>query len=212
MRIVLIGPPGAGKGTQSGALSQKYSIPHLSSGDMMRKALNDNTPLGKRVREFVSNGELVPDEIIVAVLNEELSQEIYQGGFILDGYPRNVAQAKNLQDFLQKGGLTLNKVIHLKIDQQLVIDRLAGRRISASGRLYHLKYNPPKHSGKCDIDGSALMQREDDKPDKILTRLKVFSEQTSLLLDYYRGLGLLADVDAGRKPSLVTSDITALLH
>ncbi len=183
MRIILLGAPGAGKGTQAQFLSKHFNIPQISTGDMLRAAIAEGSPLGKQAKQYMDAGQLVPDEVIVGLVKERISQPDCQNGFLLDGFPRTVAQA----DALKEAGVDIDAVIEIDVPDDVIVERLSGRRVHpASGRTYHIQYNPPKREGLDDETGEPLIQRDDDKPETIRKRLAVYHEQTAPLVSYYR--------------------------
>ncbi|MFP4267795.1 MAG: adenylate kinase [Spirochaetaceae bacterium] len=207
MNLIFLGPPGAGKGTLAATVSDAYSIPHISTGDLFRAAINNQTDLGKKVKAILDAGDLVPDELTIEMVRRRLKEGDAEKGFILDGFPRTIPQAEALEDFAH-----IDSVINLVVDKETVIKRLSGRRIAKnSGKVYHIHYNPPKVEGICDESGEQLIQREDDKPEAIENRLEVYHSQTAPLIEYYRGKGLLLDVDASPAPEEVFNSLTALL-
>ncbi|MDQ0160385.1 adenylate kinase [Alkalibacillus sp. S2W] len=196
MNLILMGLPGAGKGTQAEKIVEKYDIPHISTGDMFRSAIKEGTPLGKEAKSYMDAGDLVPDEVTVGIVKERLSKPDCEKGFLLDGFPRTVAQAEALENLLSELDTSLDYVIHVKVPEEKLVDRLTGRRICPEcGATYHVEFNPPKEDGKCDIDGATLIQREDDQPETVRNRLNVNMEQTKPLLDYYGDKGYLVDVN-----------------
>lgn len=183
MQIILLGPPGAGKGTQSSLLSDHFNIPVISTGDMLRSAMNRKTQLGLEVEKIVNAGKLVPDHIMVELVKERISQTDCRNGFLLDGFPRTIAQA----DALQATEINIDAVIEISLDDEIIIERLAGRRIHPkSGRTYHIISSPPKTHNKDDVTGEPLIQRDDDKPETVKKRLAVYREQTAPLVEYYK--------------------------
>ena len=195
VRIVMFGPHGAGKGTQAGILSVDRGLTHISTGDIFRQAIKDETPLGRQAKRFLDAGALVPDEVTVAMVSERIGQADCVDGYILDGFPRTSEQAKALDEFLGKTGQALDKVININVDDDTLIKRLSGRRVCRGcGASFHIYDYPSKKGDVCDICGGALYQREDDAEDTIRQRLQVYHEQTSPLISYYRDKGLLADV------------------
>ncbi|MFO7850783.1 MAG: adenylate kinase [Spirochaetia bacterium] len=207
MNLIFLGPPGAGKGTLAVMVHDAYGIPHISTGDLFRTAINNQTDLGKKVKAILDSGDLVPDEITIEMVRRRLKEEDAQNGFILDGFPRTIPQAESLESFAD-----IDSVINLVVDKETVIKRLSGRRIAKkSGRVYHLEYNPPKIEGRCDESGEELIQRPDDQPEAIENRLEVYHSQTAPLIEYYRDRGLLQDVDASPSPEEVFNSLTALL-
>ncbi len=196
MNIILLGPPGAGKGTQADLLQQKLGIPHVASGDLFRYNLQNETELGRLAQTYMERGELVPDGVTIAMVRERLEQPDCANGVILDGFPRTIPQAEALSEMLQAMGRSLDLVILIKVSEEELVRRLSGRRICRScGATYHIEFNPPKQPGVCDICGGELYQREDDKPETVRNRLKVYFEQTAPLIDYYRQKDLLREVD-----------------
>lgn len=187
MYIVLFGPPGAGKGTYGRKLSEWLGIPVIATGDMLRAAIEKGTPLGEKVKKYVQAGELVPDDIMEQVVDEALSQDNAERGVIFDGFPRTLEQAKMLEKLIQKRGANIDLIIEFKVSDEAIISRLSNRRVCPNcGAVYNLKTNPPKEDNKCDICGTPLIQREDDKPETIKYRLEVYRKQTAPLLDYYK--------------------------
>lgn len=196
MRLVFLGPPGAGKGTQAQMLSDKLGIPKLSTGDMLRAEVKAGSELGKQAAEIMQRGDLVPDELMVGIIEARIQEPDCQRGFILDGFPRTVSQARSLDKMLEKHNLTLDHIVTLAINDEDVVERFAGRRVALqSGRTYHIKHNPPKVEGVCDESGEKLIQREDDREDVVRHRLKVYHQQTEPVLGYYRETGRLKEVD-----------------
>ena len=194
--LVFLGPPGAGKGTQAKMLSQKLGLLHISTGDILRSAVEKKTPLGVKAKEYMERGELVPDDLIIALIEEVLPQ---QGGFVLDGFPRTVAQAKALDRLLDSKGMSLSAVILFDVPDDTVVERLSGRRICPRcGAVYHVRYNPPKEDEICDRCGAKLIQREDDREEVIRKRLSVYREQTAPLVEYYSERDILVKLDASR--------------
>ncbi len=194
--LVFLGPPGAGKGTQAKMLSQELGLLHISTGDILRSAVEKKTPLGVKAKEYMKRGELVPDDLIIALIEEVLPQ---QGGFVLDGFPRTVAQAKALDRLLDSKGMSLSAVILFDVPDDTVVERLSGRRICPRcGAVYHLRYNPPREDEICDRCGARLIQREDDREEVIRKRLSVYREQTAPLVEYYSERDILVKLDASR--------------
>jgi adenylate kinase len=195
-RVVLLGPPGAGKGTQAKLLQDKFGVCQISTGDILRKAVAEQTPLGKEASQYINRGALVPDSVIVDLVAARLQEKDCEKGFILDGFPRTIPQAKSLDAILKQRGIGLNSVLSVQVPQDVVIERLAGRRTCRScGALSHVTFSPPKKAGICDRCGGELYQRDDDREETIAHRLKVYDDQTAPLLDYYRGQGLLREID-----------------
>ncbi|WP_200816105.1 adenylate kinase [Nocardiopsis sp. JB363] len=212
MRAVLVGPPGAGKGTQAQILAEELSIPKVSTGDIFRANVSGGTELGKKAKEFMDRGDLVPDEITNAMVKDRLAQDDAAEGFLLDGFPRNVPQAETLKGMLADLGSNLDVVLELRVDEEEVVKRLSGRRSCPEcGRVYHVEYDAPKVAGKCDKEGAELYQREDDREETIRHRLKVYREQTSPLVEYYSGEGLLATISATGPVTEVTARANAAI-
>lgn len=183
MRIILLGAPGAGKGTQAKAICEKYDIPQISTGDMLRAAVKAGTPLGLKVKEVMASGGLVSDETIIALIKERITEDDCKNGFLFDGFPRTIPQADALKD----GGIPVDHVIDIDVADETIIERLSGRRVhEASGRVYHIKYNPPKQDGKDDETGEPLVQRQDDTEETVKKRLEVYHNQTEPLVSYYK--------------------------
>jgi adenylate kinase len=209
--IVLLGPPGAGKGTQAKVLSRKLNLAHISSGDLFRDHLSRKTELGILAQGYMQRGELVPDDITISMIRERMREQDCAKGAILDGFPRTVPQAEALDRWLADAKLgAVRKAPYIKVDAQVLIDRLSGRwSCRAGGHVYHEKFNPPKAPGKCDVDGSELYQREDDKAETVKNRIRVYFEQTAPLIEYYRRKGVLAEVDGAQPIDDVTRDLLA---
>lgn len=205
--VVLLGPPGAGKGTQAKILAEKLCLMHISSGDLFRENLNNQTELGVLAQTFMSKGELVPDDVTIAMVKERLSRPDCGKGAVLDGFPRTPAQAEALEGILNELNGQVNVVPYVSVPAEVLIERLGGRWMSHSGRVYHAVYNPPKVKWFDDIDGSELYQREDDKPETVKHRIDVYLAQTSPLIEHYRGLGLLVEVDGTQEIEKVSEDI-----
>lgn len=213
MKLILLGPPGAGKGTQAKMLTEKFSIPQISTGDILRAAVKDGTPMGQKAKEFMDAGGLVPDEVVVGIVRDRLQQADCNNGFILDGFPRTVAQADALQTSLQGMGKELDRVISLKVDAEALIERLTGRRTCRDcGRGYHVIFDPPRQAGVCDACGGQLFQRDDDQEETIRRRLQVYAEQTAPLISYYQGTGVLLELDGMQPIPQVQEKMLSLLQ
>lgn len=213
MNILFMGPPGAGKGTQAEKIVEEFHIPHISTGEAFRKAMQEGTPLGKKAKEYVDQGLLVPDEITNGIVKERLAQDDCSKGFLLDGFPRTIPQAEALDSMLVELGRTIDHVINLKVDRDLLLARLTGRRICKScGSTYHVLFNPPQQEGVCDKCSGELYQRPDDTEEKVGTRLDEYANKTAPLLDYYRNKGLLREVDGEQPIGQVTAEIFSLLR
>lgn len=212
MRIVLLGAPGSGKGTEANLLSEKLSIPHISTGDILRQAMAGGTELGERARSYVEGGGLVPDEVMSGLVEGRLRKGDCEKGFILDGFPRTLAQAKILQKTLKKLGLSLDLVLHLKAPLQVLIERLAGRRVCRECQaLFHVKNMPPKKEGTCDSCGGELIQRPDDREEVVRNRLRVYQSKAEGLLNYYREKGLLHTVNSNDGPQETFGEIWKII-
>lgn len=210
LNIVLLGPPGAGKGTQAERLCQDFpQIAYISTGNMLRAHVADGTELGKQAKEYMDAGGLVPDELVTKMALERLAEDDTRDGFLLDGYPRKVSQAEALGEALDASERRLTGVLLVDVPDEEIVRRISGRRVSKSGRVYHVEFDPPKHEGRCDVDGSQLIQRDDDKPDVVRERLAVYHRDTSPLIAYYEDKGLLARIDGTRPPTEVHDHIRA---
>jgi adenylate kinase len=210
--IVLLGPPGAGKGTQAQVISAKLGLPHISSGDIFRENLKNQTELGILARGFIDRGELVPDDVTIAMIRERLSRADCRLGALLDGFPRTPAQAEALAGILSEFGGRVDAVPYINVSETVLVERLTGRwTCRASGHVFHERFNPPKTAGRCDQDGSELYQREDDKAETVSRRIRVYFEQTMPLIDYYRQEGVLIEVDGTQSIEQVSADLLAAL-
>lgn len=213
MNLILMGLPGAGKGTQAERIVEKYGIPHISTGDMFRAAIKGETELGLKAKSYMDAGELVPDEVTIGIVRDRLAEPDCDKGFLLDGFPRTVAQAEALEELLDSLGRKLDYVINVDVPEQLLLDRLTGRRVSpTTGRTYHVIFNPPKVEGKCDIDGSELIQRDDDKPETVKKRLEVNQKQAKPLFDFYNDKGYLRNINGDQDIDKVFEEIDQLLR
>ncbi|WP_028390441.1 adenylate kinase [Bacillus cihuensis] len=212
MNLVLMGLPGAGKGTQAERIVEKYNIPHISTGDMFRAAIKESTELGLQAKSFMDKGELVPDEVTIGIVRERLSQDDCSQGFLLDGFPRTVAQAEALEKILTDLDRQLQYVINIDVDKNILMDRLTGRRICKScGATYHLVFNPPAVNDVCDRCGGELYQRADDNEETVQNRLDVNLKQTQPLLDFYEAKGYVRNINGQQDINLVFEDINKLL-
>ncbi|MCQ8773242.1 adenylate kinase [Streptomyces telluris] len=214
MRIVLVGPPGAGKGTQAAYLAKNLAIPHISTGDLFRANISQGTPLGQKAQEYMRAGQLVPDEVTIGMAKDRMDQEDAAGGFLLDGFPRNLAQAEALDAILKAGGLKLDAVLDLEVPEDEVVKRIAGRRMCRkdSSHIFHVIYNPPKAEGVCDTCGGELYQREDDREETVRKRLEVYHTETEPIIDYYKAQGLVVTIPALGKVAEVTERAMAALE
>jgi adenylate kinase len=199
MYIVMLGPPGAGKGTQAKRLAQELNLVHVSTGDLFRENLKNETELGKLAQQYMDQGELVPDDVTIRMVEERLSRSDCKDGAVLDGFPRTPDQAKALNQLLEKFDSSVNLVPYIKVPDEVLVERLSGRWMSPSGRVYHEKHNPPAVKWIDDIDGSQLYQREDDKPETVRHRIEVYNEQTAPLIEYYREKDILVEIN-GKQP------------
>ena len=212
LNLVLLGPPGAGKGTQAERLVTDFDLPYYATGDILRQAVAEETELGKEAKAYMDKGELVPDDLICRVIMERIDSPGAEDGFLLDGFPRTVPQADTLEEALSGRDRKLTAVLLIEVDDDEVVKRISGRRVCVkNGHVYHVDYDPPKHEDVCDQDGSRLIQRDDDKPETVKKRLEVYHEQTKPLIDYYETRGLLRRFDGGRSPSEVHDHIRATL-
>jgi len=210
--IVLLGPPGAGKGTQAEIIARETKLAHISSGEIFRENLKAQTELGKLAQEYMNRGELVPDDVTISMIQERLSRPDCAAGALLDGFPRTPAQAEALEVMLRKGGSGVQVVPYIAVPAPVLVERLSGRwTCRAQEHVYHAKYNPPAVAGKCDIDGSELYQRDDDKPETVESRIRVYMEKTSPLIAFYRERGLLAEIDGTQQIDKVTADLMAAI-
>ena len=213
MKLILIGPPGGGKGTQAKLLMKKYNIPQISTGDMLREHVKNLTSLGKSAKEYMDNGQLVPDNLILDMMKHKLKEDNCMNGYILDGFPRTIPQAIGLDKLLKSINHSLDKVIALEINDDLIIERMGGRRVHlASGRIYHIKYNPPKKEDKDDITNEKLIIRKDDKPSTVKHRLNVYHNQTSPIIDYYNNKNILTKINGNDSIENVHSNILEIIN
>lgn len=211
MRVVLVGPPGSGKGTQGDLLEKELSVPHISSGDLLRESACAGDPDGLKAKAFMDRGQLVPDELVIGLINARVAAADCGGGFVLDGFPRNPAQAEKLQEVLSNGGV--DHVIALEVPTQTIVGRLSGRRTCRGcGKLFHVTFNPPKAEGRCDACGGELFIREDDRESTVRERLEVYHRQTEPLIGYYADRGLLRRIDGEAGTQQVTERILAVVR
>ena len=212
MNIILMGLRGAGKGTQASEIVKKFPIPHISTGDMFRKAIKDETDLGKEAKSYMDRGELVPDEVTVGIVKERISEDDAKKGFLLDGFPRTIDQAESLSQIMSELDREIDAVINIEVPEEELMNRLTGRRICEKcGTTYHLVFNPPKVDGICDIDGGKLYQREDDNPETVSNRLSVNVKQSKPILEYYNNKGVLKNIDGSKDIDEVTNDVIDIL-
>ncbi|MET8554088.1 adenylate kinase [Streptomyces sp. NPDC004959] len=214
MRIVLVGPPGAGKGTQAAFLAKKLSVPHISTGDLFRANISQGTELGKRAKSYMDAGNLVPDEVTIGMAKDRMEQADAANGFLLDGFPRNVGQAEALDGILKEWGVRLDAVLDLEVPEDEVVKRIAGRRIcrNDSSHVFHVTYSKPKQEGVCDVCGGELYQRDDDKEETVRKRLEVYHTETEPIIDFYRAQDLVRTVPALGKVNEVTERALAALE
>ncbi|HDS46394.1 MAG TPA: adenylate kinase [Methanomicrobia archaeon] len=211
MNIVLFGPPGSGKGTQAIKLAEKYEIPHVSTGDILRENLKRQTALGLEAKKYMDRGELVPDGVLIGIIKDRLAQPDCDSGCIFDGYPRTIPQAEVLETILNELGKTLDVVVNIEVPDVEVLKRISGRRMCACGASYHILFNRPEQEGICDLCGCKLYQREDDKETAVLNRLAVYKKQSQPLIEYYRQKGVLVTVDGTAEIQAVFDEISAAL-
>ncbi|MYS89459.1 MULTISPECIES: adenylate kinase [Streptomyces] len=213
MRIVLVGPPGAGKGTQAAFLAKNLSIPHISTGDLFRANISQQTELGKLAKSYMDAGNLVPDEVTIAMAKDRMEQPDAENGFLLDGFPRNVSQAEALDELLETENMQLDAVLDLEVPEDEVVKRIAGRRVcrNESAHVFHVTYKPPAKEGVCDVCGGELYQRDDDSEETVRKRLEVYHTQTEPIIDYYKAQGLVVTISAlGKVEDVTTRAMEAL--
>ena len=212
MKIIMLGAPGAGKGTQAKKIAAQYSIPHISTGDIFRANIKNNTELGQKAKTYMDKGELVPDSLVVDLIMDRFKEADCANGYVLDGFPRTIPQAEALDNALKANGEKVDFAINLEVPDENIINRMSGRRACVGcGATYHIKYNPTKVEGVCDACGEKLILRDDDKPETVKNRLSVYHEQTQPLIDYYNKAGVLAEVDGTKDMEDVFKDIVNIL-
>ena len=213
MRAILLGPPGAGKGTQAETIVNEFSIPHISTGDIFRKNIKEGTALGKKAMEYMDQGKLVPDDLTVELVKDRLLQDDCSNGFLLDGFPRTIYQADALEDALKSMGKALDYVINIMVRKELLVERAVGRRICKDcGQTYHMSFNKPSKEGVCDNCGGVLLQRKDDTEETVENRINVYQEQTEPLIDYYTQKGIIVNIDGEKPIAQVGRDVIAELR
>ena len=213
MKIVMLGAPGAGKGTQAQRIAERFGIPHVSTGDIFRANIKNQTELGRQVKAIIDAGQLVPDELTIGMLMDRIHEDDCADGYVLDGYPRTIPQAESLTKALAKTGEAIDYAINIDVPDEHIIDRMGGRRsCPGCGAMYHIVYNAPQQDGVCDACGGSLVIRDDDKPETVKNRLRVYHEQTRPLIDYYSGQGSLKTVDGTQPIEDVYSDIVGILE
>ena len=212
MKIIMLGAPGAGKGTQAKLIAEKYSIPHISTGDIFRANIKNGTELGAKAKEYMDKGLLVPDELVVDLVMDRFKADDCKNGYILDGFPRTIPQAEALDKALTAAGDSVDYAINVEVPDENIVRRMSGRRACVGcGATYHIVYNPTKVENKCDACGAELILRDDDKPETVLNRLNVYHEQTQPLINFYEGKGILKEVDGTKDMKEVFADIIAIL-
>ena len=209
MKLIMLGAPGAGKGTQAAKICEKYSIPTISTGAIIRNAIRNETEIGKQAKTFIDKGHLVPDEVVIGIIKERLQEDDCKGGFILDGFPRTIAQAEALEEM----GILIDKALSIEVPDAVILDRLGGRReCSECGATYHVHFNPSKDGDKCEKCGGVLITRPDDCEETIMSRLKVYHETTEILKEFYEGKGKLVNIDGDRDVEEITKDVLGSLE
>ena len=212
MRLILLGGPGAGKGTQAKKLVEKYNIPQISTGDILRGAVKNNTELGQKAKSFMDAGELVPDDVIIGIVKDRIQENDCEKGFIFDGFPRTTAQAEELDTMLTELNIKLDSAINFKVSDEVIVARMSGRRTWAQCQaVFNIKFNPPKQEGVCDKCSGELTQRDDEKEDVVRNRLKVYEDQTAPLIDFYNNKGLLKDINGEQEINTIFEEVTNML-
>lgn len=212
MKIILLGPPGAGKGTQAANIVESFNLPHISTGDIFRKNIKEKTELGQKAQEYINQGKLVPDELTCGLVASRLSEDDCKDGFMLDGFPRNIFQAEYLDRYLSERGLAIDKVVNIEVEPKLLVERACGRRICKNcGATYHIKFNPSKVEDVCDVCSHSLTQRPDDNEETVSQRIDVYLSETKPLVDYYSKKGVVANIDGDQDIDKVFEDIKAQL-
>ena len=213
LRAVLLGPPGAGKGTQAAKVIEKYNVPHISTGDIFRANIQEGTELGKKAQGYINEGKLVPDELVVDLVTDRLQQDDCKDGFLLDGFPRTILQAEQLDEFLSKNGQKLDIVLNFKVRKDVLVERISGRRVcKACGASFHVVNVPPKKEGICDRCGGELIQRKDDNRETVENRINVYESETAVLIGYYEKQGVLVDFDGEKSHEEVFADVVKAIE
>jgi adenylate kinase len=213
MNLMLFGAPGAGKGTQAKFLIEKYGIPQISTGDILRAAIADKTDMGMEAKKFMDEGKLVPDSTIIGIIKDRLAEDDCKNGFILDGFPRTLPQAEALNDLMKEMGISLDKVISLNVPDELIVGRVTGRKVcNKCGASFHVEFNPPKEEGVCDYCGGELITRKDDNAETVKSRLGAYHEQTAPLIDFYTNMGVMVELDGTKDVAEVTADMIAAIE
>lgn len=213
LRAVLLGPPGAGKGTQAAKVIEKYNVPHISTGDIFRANIKEGTELGKKAQGYINEGKLVPDELVVDLVTDRLQQDDCKDGFLLDGFPRTILQAEQLDEFLSKNGQKLDIVLNFKVRKDVLVERISGRRVcKACGASFHVVNVPPKKEGVCDRCGGELIQRKDDNRETVENRINVYESETAVLIGYYEKQGVLVDFDGEKSHEEVFADVVKAIE
>ena len=212
MNLILLGPPGAGKGTQAAKIIEKYEIPHISTGDIFRENIKEGTPLGKKAQEYMNRGELVPDSLVIEIATDRLTKDDCKEGFLLDGFPRTVEQAEALDKFLAEDGNKVDHVLDIDVEADILMKRLTGRRVcKGCGATFHITNIPPKVEGVCDVCGEELYQRDDDTEETVANRIEVYNSQTKPLIDYYEKSGNISHLDGSVDPDELLAEIVKIL-
>ncbi len=212
MNLILLGPPGAGKGTQAAKIIGKYEIPHISTGDIFRENIKEGTPLGKKAQEYMNRGELVPDSLVIEIATDRLTKDDCKEGFLLDGFPRTVEQAEALDKFLAEDGKKVDHVLNIDVEADILMKRLTGRRVcKGCGATFHITNIPPKVEGVCDVCGEELYQRDDDTEETVANRIEVYNSQTKPLIDYYEKSGNISHLDGSVDPDELLAEIVKIL-
>jgi len=211
MNIVLLGPPGSGKGTQAKMIADKYKVKHISTGDILRENVRNGTPLGKEAKKYMDAGRLVPDTVLIDIIKDRLAKPDVKNGWMLDGYPRTIPQAEAMEKIMPTLGQKLNVVLNIDVPDNELVDRLSGRRMCKCGASYHIKFNPPKEAGKCDLCHGELYHRDDDKAEAIMKRLETYHNQTQPLIDYYSKKGVIANIKGSGDIQQIFAEISKVL-